>query len=190
MDITGIHCVFSCTYLLAMQSALKLAKAQNLPTEDLEARIAKLSQTLDAFWDEDKQAYGDSLDFTTHSAHASLFAVRAGIVPEERMDAVRKHVSYSLRSLFVNGFDPSDGVYVSPPFAFYILPFAFSILPFKKAIPSRRKKTDCTAAALVGPPQRPLEGGAGFPSPSSRKSSPAFDSSAVRVQMLVDSLDS
>ncbi|WP_225446604.1 alpha-L-rhamnosidase-related protein [Paenibacillus rhizovicinus] len=123
MAITGIHCVFSCTYLIALQSAAKLAAAigKDEDRAELERRIAIVAPAIRAkFWDEEKGCYGDNLERSTHSAHASLFAARAGIVTETQLARVTSHVARSLRSLFVNGYGPEDGVYVSPSFSFYI----------------------------------------------------------------------
>ena len=123
-DNTGIHCIFSCTYLIALQCALKLANAIH-KTDDAEAmqkRIAVLSKSIpDKFWDSKVQAFADNFEMKTHSIHANLFAVRAGITTGLQLEAIKKYVSYHLRSLFINGYNPYDGVYCSPSFAFYIL---------------------------------------------------------------------
>lgn len=124
LDTSGINCVFSCTYLIALQSAVVLARAigKNKDASELSKRVKILTQTIpERFWNEQKGCFSDDLHHTTHSAHASLFAVRAGVVNPQQLELLRKHVGYDLRSLFVNGFDPSDGVFVSPSFAFYIL---------------------------------------------------------------------
>ncbi|MBM7563188.1 alpha-L-rhamnosidase N-terminal domain-containing protein [Paenibacillus sacheonensis] len=123
MATTGIHCVFSCTYLIALQSAARLADAIGKEADkvELDRRIAILASSIqNGFWDEEKGCFADNLDRTTHSAHASLFAARAGILIAERLEPVKRHVRRSLRSLFVNGYGPEDGVYVSPSFSFYI----------------------------------------------------------------------
>jgi hypothetical protein len=124
MDNTGIHCVFSLTYLLALDSAriLALALGQTAEVKNLEKRIAVLRQTIpEKFWDAEKRCFSDNLKRMTHSVHANLFAIRAGVVPPERLADVRTHVAWELRTLFVNGYDPSAGVLASPSFAFYLL---------------------------------------------------------------------
>ena len=122
MDNTGIHCVFSCTYLIAIRCAIELAKAIGKPqdAQALQKRADVLTQSIQKFWDADKKAFADNLSFTTHSHHASLFAVRAGAVKPEQISEVKKHVAAELRSIFVNGYDPKDGNLTSPAFAFYI----------------------------------------------------------------------
>ncbi|GET41224.1 family 78 glycoside hydrolase catalytic domain [Microseira wollei] len=124
MDNTGIHCVFSCTYLIALQNAVVLAQAigKTQDAQALQKRVNILTRTIpESFWNSQKGCFSDNLKRTTHSAHASLFAVRAGVVNATQLESIRKHVAHELRSLFVNGFDPSDGVFVSPSFAFYML---------------------------------------------------------------------
>ncbi|SFT14629.1 alpha-L-rhamnosidase N-terminal domain-containing protein [Paenibacillus sp. BC26] len=123
LDITGIHCVFSCTYLIALRAAAKLAGAIGKREEisELERRIATLEQSIrDTFWDEERGCYSDNEQKLSHSAHASLFAARAGVLTAEQLEPVRAHVRSDLKSLFVNGYGPEDGVYVSPSFSFYI----------------------------------------------------------------------
>ncbi|QJD86781.1 alpha-L-rhamnosidase-related protein [Cohnella herbarum] len=123
MDTKGIHCVFSCTYLIAMRCAAELAAAIGR-TEDrleLERRIAIVERSIrEMFWDGTRGCYSDNAARTTSSVHASLFAARSGVLTEEQLEPLRSHVRRNLRSLFVNGYGPEDGVYVSPSFSFYI----------------------------------------------------------------------
>lgn len=123
MDNTGIHCVFSCTYLMALRSAEALAAVlgETKDQEDISKRIHILEESIPkAFWNEELGCFGDNLDRTSHSAHASLYAVRAGGVNEEQLLSIRKYIRSVLKSVFVNGYDPTDGVLLSPAFAFYI----------------------------------------------------------------------
>ncbi|WP_308636367.1 alpha-L-rhamnosidase-related protein [Paenibacillus silvisoli] len=123
LNITGIHCVFSCTYLIALRSAAKLAAVIGRPAEavELERRIAVLERSIrETFWDAERGCYSDNDRKLSHSAHASLFAARAGVLTPEQLEPVRAHVRRDLKSLFVNGYGPEDGVYVSPSFSFYI----------------------------------------------------------------------
>jgi len=122
-SITGIHCVFSCTYLISMDCMRKMALALGKKEEAsiLENRISKLKKSIsEKFFDSRKQAFADNLEMNTHSIHANLFAVRAGVTNQVQYEAVQKHVSNVLPHLFVNGYDEKDGVYFSPNFAFYI----------------------------------------------------------------------
>ncbi|MGE5557624.1 MAG: family 78 glycoside hydrolase catalytic domain [Bacillota bacterium] len=124
MDNSGIHCVFSCTYLIALQSAMILAQAlgKTSDREALQKRVDILKCTIpEKFWDTSRNCYSDNLAWTSHSVHASLFAVRAGVADERQLPWIKKHVAYELRSLFANGYDPSGGVLASPNFGFYIL---------------------------------------------------------------------
>ena len=120
----GIHCIFSIEYLIALQSTVELAAliGRQEDVKDLERRIAILTRTIpDSFWDEEKGCFADNLEFETHSAHASLYAVRAGIVAGERLERVRRYVAGQMENLFFNGYDPSEGALTSPNYAFYIL---------------------------------------------------------------------
>lgn len=123
LDNTGIHCMFSCTYLIALQCAAKLAEAiGKLDDEkELERRIRILEKSiLEKFWDDEKNCFSDNFERKTHSTHANLFIVRAGIANEKQLQAIRAHVAKELKSLFINGYGAKDGVMFSPAFAFYI----------------------------------------------------------------------
>lgn len=124
MDNQGIHCVFSCTYLIALRAALKLARV--LGEKDDERELLQRIRVLEAsiptkFWNARKGCFSDNLKRSSHSVHASLFAVRAGVVSKSQLVGVRAHVGRELRSLFVNGTDPHGGVLASPSYCFYIL---------------------------------------------------------------------
>ena len=124
MDITGIHCVFSCTYLIALQAALFLSIeiGKNSYADLLKSRINQLSESIiSKFWNKDLGCFSDNLERTTHSIHASLFAVRAGLVDQSKLPLVKKYISEKLKYIFVNGYSPDGGVYCSPSFSFYII---------------------------------------------------------------------
>ncbi|AZN38253.1 alpha-L-rhamnosidase-related protein [Paenibacillus albus] len=130
MDIIGIHCVFSCTYLIALRSAAKLAEAIGKEAElaALNRRIAIVERSIrETFWNEELGCYSDNDKHSTHSAHASLFAARAGVLAPEQLEPVCRHVARELKSLFVNGYGPEDGVKVSPSFSFYIFEGLYAI---------------------------------------------------------------
>jgi glycogen debranching enzyme len=123
IGVTGLSCFFSLAYLLAVQSALRLAQAIGETTDarDLERRAALLARSIaQTFWDEPRRCYRDNLKGATHSVHSSLFAVRAGIVSPAQLAGIRTHVAGELRSAFLNGYDPSGGFKVSSAFAFYV----------------------------------------------------------------------
>ncbi len=120
---TGIHCLFSTTYLIALQSAKDLALAINKKDDVLRInnRIKVLTNSInDKFWDPIKKCYADNLEKSTYSVHASLFAVRAGIADAEKLPLIKQHVTKNLPALLANSFDAEAGVYTSPSFAFYI----------------------------------------------------------------------
>ena len=122
-DAKGINCLYSCSYLLALQSAEVLARAIGRAgdAERMAARIAILKRSIpDTFWDADKRCFSDTPERRTHSIHSNLFAVRVGVMSAERMDGVRAYLSRELHSPFVNGYDPSGGVLFDPSFAFFL----------------------------------------------------------------------
>ena len=119
----GIHCMFSCTYLTALRCAVRLAKLLGDTGEAraLQARVTRLAQSIRTkFWNPKLKCYSDNLARHTHSAHASLLAVRSGAAPRSQWPHIRRHVERELRSVFVNGYDPSAGCKLSPSFAFYL----------------------------------------------------------------------
>ena len=121
--ITGVHCGFSCTYLMAIRAAMRLATALGATEEyaALAGRADVLSASIRAaFWDEARGCYADNAAHDTYSAHASVLAFSAGVVSEAQLPALRRHVTSELRSIFRNGYDPSNDALVSPNYAFYI----------------------------------------------------------------------
>lgn len=123
LSIKGIHCIFSLNYLIAMQCAFAMANeiGKTKDAEYLGKRIDFLSKSINEnFWDEAKGCYTDNLAKESYSAHASLFAVSAGIVSPVQLEKIKKYVRYEFRSLFVNGFSPEDGTYISPSYCFYM----------------------------------------------------------------------
>ena len=121
---TGIHCIFSCTYLDALQSAVKLARAigKQEDEKELQRRVDILRRSIpEKFWDPEKGCFKDNLEGSSHSVHASLMAVRSGVVTEEQLESIKQYVKDQLVSVFVNGYDPTDGAYMSPNYAFYLL---------------------------------------------------------------------
>lgn len=124
IDPKGVNCFYTCAYLVALRSALVLAQAINRSADArrIERRIETLERTIPAaFWNSGKSCFSDNLDRRTHSVHSNLFAVRAGVVAPDRLPAVQAYVRRELGSLFVNGYDATDGFLVSSSFAFYIL---------------------------------------------------------------------
>ncbi len=125
MSKKGPTCLFSCFYLSALQAASRLAKALGgealTEKRRLDRRSARLAASIQvAFWDEGRGCFADDLAHTTVSAHASLLAVCTGVAKRRQVPRIRQHVSFELRSIFRNGFDPSGGTLTSPSFAFYL----------------------------------------------------------------------
>jgi hypothetical protein len=120
--MTGVNCAFSCTYLIALQSAIVLARAMgnDRDARSLARRAGKLTRSLQQFWNPAKGCFSDTLDRATHSAHASLMAVRAGVASRRQIADIRQVLRRDLRSPFINGYDPSNGCYFGPSFSFYL----------------------------------------------------------------------
>lgn len=123
MSKAGIHCLFTCKYLIALSDAYQMGLALN-KTQDcqkIKRRIDILKKSVsEKFWDEAKSCYADNLSKTTHSAHASIFAVLAGAATSQQMEKIKIKVKNDFKSLFKDAKDPESGVYTSPSFAFYI----------------------------------------------------------------------
>ena len=121
-DSTGIHCYFSTTYLIALQTTAKLAKVLGR-TKDyrcLRLRIERLSVAITTkFWHPGKECFMDNLSKTTSSVQANLAVVRSGIASPQQIEGVKKHVSKVLRNNFLNGFNPDDGTFLGTSYAFY-----------------------------------------------------------------------
>jgi hypothetical protein len=122
IDYTGIHCAFSCTYLISMEAAIKLAKiaGKNKDAESLLKRTSVLKKSIQKFWDKNKGAFADNLSKNTHSIHSNIMAVRAGVTDKNQSECIKIHLKSIIRSVFLNGYDPSGEVWFSPNFAFYI----------------------------------------------------------------------
>jgi hypothetical protein len=123
MSVRGIHCMFSCTYLMALQAAGRLAGALGLRKERsaLRRRARALSESIrGAFWDEERGCFADTLERETHSVHASLLAVCAGVPDRGQTRRIREYAAVELRDLFRDGHTPARGALASPNFAFYL----------------------------------------------------------------------
>ncbi len=119
----GASCFFTCMYYTALRSAEAMAGRLEdaAALKRYSARAQELADRIhDGFWDREKQCYADNLEKLSHSVHASLLAARAGLIPEERQDAVRDHLICKLKSIFVNGRNPDQGVKFGASMAFYI----------------------------------------------------------------------
>ena len=119
----GINIALNCLYLIALESAVRIGDVvgDTKQGEPLQRRADRLREKITAgFWNEKRGIYADTLDFTTHSPHASLLAISSGAATERQLPLLRENLRQSLASVFVNGFDPGQGGYFSPAYAFYI----------------------------------------------------------------------
>ncbi|MCL1787572.1 MAG: hypothetical protein FWG38_06260, partial [Defluviitaleaceae bacterium] len=128
MENTGINSIFTSLYLTALQAALKMAETLP-PTEkinedilNLKHRIAILEVSIpNAFWDEEKGLFADNTTHQRFSPHASLFALKAGVVSPAKRERLRQNLPTLLTPFFANGYDHTNGVAFSPSYAFYML---------------------------------------------------------------------
>lgn len=123
VDTDGIHCVFTCTYLVALDKMVEMAIAIDLKDEaaTIQQRADFIRNNSKAlFFDESVGLYKDSLTSEIHSYHAQLSAIRANVASEEQIVLIKKHIEKTLLSVFLNGYDPYEGVRFSPSYAFYI----------------------------------------------------------------------
>jgi hypothetical protein len=122
-DNTGINCLFSCLYLMTLRNAHEIAAATGAEDEaDLTERIAVLEKSIpEAFWNEEKGLFADTLTHEKFSPHASLYAVNADVVSEERCERLRANLPPLLLPFFKNGYNPDDGVAFETSVGFYML---------------------------------------------------------------------
>ena len=124
MDRTGVNCHFSCMYLGALESMIRLGERIGADEDVAEChrRVAILKRSIPlAFWDPDQQCYADNLTHATHSIHASLMAVRYGAALPGQIAGIKDHLRKEMTNVFANGYDAADGVLFSPSFAFYLI---------------------------------------------------------------------
>jgi hypothetical protein len=111
-DNKGINCIFSCLYLIVLRGAQFLAKetGKDKDLEDITKRIEILEKSIPAaFWNEERGLFSDNTDMRHFSPHASLFAVRAGVVSDEKLEIIQKNLVPLLDPFFKNGYDPFAG---------------------------------------------------------------------------------
>lgn len=123
MSSKGIHCVFSCVYLIALKYAAELGIVigKKEDVDKLQKRIDILNVTIpERFWNPEMKCYSDNLERTTHSVHANLFVIIAGAIREEHLENVKSYVSEQMENIFVNGYEPKGGTIASPNYLFYL----------------------------------------------------------------------
>jgi len=131
----GINCIFSCLYLIALRGAQALADAINKEKDsrDMKERIDVLEKSIQKFWNEEKGLYADNLDMKDFSPHASLFAVRAGVVSDDKIKILQKTLEPLLTPFFKNGYDPSDGVAFTTSYGYYMFDSLYKAGMYKTA---------------------------------------------------------
>ena len=120
---TGVHCVLSCTYLMAIRAAMQLAKVLGKKADfaALQRRGAILVKSIPhTFWNAERRCYADNIAHETFSPHASLLAVMCEAAKPGQIPSIRQHVRAQLQSLFCNGYDPADNCKASPHYAYYL----------------------------------------------------------------------
>ena len=132
----GINCIFSCLYLIVLRGMQFLAKeiGKEKDFEDISKRIEVLEKSIPAaFWNEEKGLFSDNTEMKYFSPHASLFAVRAGVVSEDKFDIIRKNLEPLLNPFFKNGYDGFGGTAFSTSFGFYMLDGMYKTGMYKTA---------------------------------------------------------
>ena len=88
---------------------------------DFTKRIEVLEKSIPAaFWNEEKGLFSDNTEMKYFSPHASLFAVRAGVVSDDKLKIIRKTLKPLLVPFFKNGYDGFGGVAFTGSIAYYM----------------------------------------------------------------------
>ena len=120
----GINCIFSCLYLIALRGACFMAEAVNKENDadSMKKRINVLEKSIWKFWNEEKGLFADNLDMNNFSPHASLLAVRAGLVAasDDKLKILQKNLEPLLTPFFKNGYDGFGGVSFTTSYGYYI----------------------------------------------------------------------
>ena len=120
----GINCIFTCLYLIALRGARFLAfeTGKDKDRADMSGRIEILEKSIPAaFWDEGKGLFSDNTEMKYFSPHASLFAVRAGVVSGGKLAVIRETLAPLLVPFFKNGYDASGGAAFTTSYGYYML---------------------------------------------------------------------
>ncbi len=119
----AISCVWNCFYLIALKAAHKWQRS-SMTKSRLKRCAIESKGSSDPSTPISGTKRKDSISTIsipqTHLVQASLLALRAGIVSPDTMPVLRQKLRQTLNSVFVNGFDPSQGAHFGPEFAFYL----------------------------------------------------------------------
>ena len=110
----GINCMFTSLYMITLRGAQFLAKeiGKEKDYEDMTKRIEVLEKSIPAaFWNEEKGLFSDNTEMKYFSPHASLYAFRAGVVSEDKLERLRETLKPLLNPFFKNGYDPFSSDY-------------------------------------------------------------------------------
>jgi hypothetical protein len=132
----GINCIFSCLYLIMLRGMQFLAKeiGKEKDYEDTTKRIEVLEKSIPAaFWNEEKGLFSDNTEMKYFSPHASLFAVRAGVVSDDKLAIIRKTLEPLLTPFFKNGYDAFGGVAFTTSFGYYMFDCMYKAKMYKTA---------------------------------------------------------
>jgi hypothetical protein len=89
---------------------------------DFTKRIETLEKSIPAaFWNDEKGLFSDTVEMKYFSPHASLFAVRAGVVGDDKLKIIRKTLRPLLKPFFKNGYDAfGGGLAFTTSYGYYI----------------------------------------------------------------------
>lgn len=119
----GVNSIFTGFYICALKAASKLASllGDDSAAKDYSRRAAHVTDSLNRLcWDEKKGAYADTIEKKNYSPQAAILAVRCGAVTDANREAVCRFFKDNVEHLFMNEYDPAEGVQVSPHFCFYL----------------------------------------------------------------------
>ncbi|MCL2286838.1 MAG: alpha-L-rhamnosidase N-terminal domain-containing protein [Firmicutes bacterium] len=112
---TGINSLFSSLYLQTLRETLEMGEAINTndvaeDMADLKQRIAVLEKSIqDAFWNEEKGLFADTIEHKRFSPHASIFALLAGVITPQQRERLRQTIPPLCSCVFTNGYDHTGG---------------------------------------------------------------------------------
>ena len=129
VDNTGINCVFSSHYLLALRNTLEMAQSISKDdVQDLTRRINILEKSIpEKYWNEEKGLYADNLSQQSFSPHASLMALQAGIVSKHQRERLLKTLPTAFPALLFNGYDHSGGTLFETAHGYYLVDALYKI---------------------------------------------------------------
>ena len=123
-ELKGVHCGFSCYYLIALKNMAHMARSigEISDAENYEKRAEVLSRNINkTFYDSEFGAYRENLISDLHSNQANLFAIRSGAVSSEQLPSIKKFLKRNIDGMFLDGFSNKMNTRFAPSFVFFIL---------------------------------------------------------------------